>query len=53
MVAKRSAVVCDVNTYAKGVKVSDTEMAALNIKADVFHPEWNYTIEPRPAEVSR
>jgi hypothetical protein len=22
-------------------------MAALNIKGDAFHPEWNYTIKPR------
>ena len=38
----------DENTYAKGVKVSDAEMAALNITGDAFHPEWNYTIAPRP-----
>ena len=38
------------NTYEKGVKVSDAEMAALNIKGDAFHPEWNYTIKPRPRE---
>jgi len=23
-------------------------MAALNISGDAFHPEWNYTIAPRP-----
>jgi hypothetical protein len=32
--------------YAKGVKVSDQEMAELNIKGNAFHPEWNYTISP-------
>ena len=32
------------------VKVSDAEMAALNIQGDAFHPEWNYTIRPRPRE---
>ena len=37
----------DPNTYVKGVKVSDAEMATLNIKGDAFHPEWNYTIAPR------
>jgi hypothetical protein len=26
------------------------EMAALNIEADAFHPEWNYAIKPRPRE---
>ena len=40
----------DANTYQKGVKVSDAEMAALNIQGDAFHPEWNYTIRPRPRE---
>ena len=37
----------DPRTYEKGIKVSDGEMAALNIKGDDFHPEWNYTISPR------
>ena len=40
----------DTNTYEKGIAVSDAEMAALNIEGDVFHPEWNYTIKPRPRE---
>ena len=31
----------------KGIKVSEEEMASLNIKGDAFHPEWNYTISPR------
>ncbi|MGH7104246.1 MAG: ISAzo13-like element transposase-related protein, partial [Acetobacteraceae bacterium] len=35
------------NTYEKGIKVSDAEMAKLNIKPADFHGEWNYTIEPR------
>src|SRR6202142_2797195 len=38
----------DTRTYPKGIKVTDTEMATLNIKGDDFHPEWNYTISPRP-----
>jgi hypothetical protein len=38
----------DARAYPKGIKVSDAEMAALNIKGDAFHPEWNYTISPRP-----
>jgi hypothetical protein len=36
----------DTRTYPKGIKVSDEEMATLNIKGDTFHPEWNYTISP-------
>jgi hypothetical protein len=37
----------DESDYAKGIKVSDAEMAALNIKPDDFHGEWNYTIASR------
>ena len=38
----------DANDYVKGIKVSDAEMDTLNIKGAAFHPEWNYTIAPRP-----
>src|ERR1019366_4509121 len=37
----------DTRSYPKGIKVSDAEMMAINIKGDAFHPEWNYTIAPR------
>ena len=37
----------DERTYEKGIKISDAEMATLNIEGDDFHPEWNYTIRPR------
>jgi len=37
----------DTGSYPKGIKVSDAEMATLNIKGDTFHPEWNYTVLPR------
>jgi hypothetical protein len=37
----------DTRTYQKGVKVSDAEMASLDITGDDFHPEWNYTVNPR------
>jgi hypothetical protein len=36
--------VLDERTYEKGIKVSD----AVDITGDAFHPEWNYTIKPRP-----
>ena len=42
--------VLDTGTYAKGIKVSDDEMATLAITGDDFHPEWNYTIKPRRLE---
>jgi len=37
----------DTRVYAKGVKVSDQEIAQLNIHRDQFHGEWNYEIHPR------
>jgi hypothetical protein len=37
----------DQRTYEKGIKISDAEMAGLDITGDAFHPEWNYTIKPR------
>ena len=37
----------DTNTYAKGIVVSDVEMAAINITRADFHGDWNYTISPR------
>jgi len=40
--------VLDTRTYEKGIHVSDAEMEMLNIAGDDFHPEWNYTISPRP-----
>ena len=36
----------DTRSYPKGIKVSDDEMAAINIERNVFHSEWNYTISP-------
>ncbi len=37
----------DPNTYEKGIKVANAEMASLNIQPASFHGEWNYTIAPR------
>jgi hypothetical protein len=39
--------VLDERVYEKGIKVSDTEMQALDITGDAFHPEWNYMLKPR------
>jgi hypothetical protein len=30
----------------KGKKVSDEDFAAIMIRGDDFHPEWNYSINP-------
>jgi hypothetical protein len=43
----------DENLYPSGIKVSDEEMAELNILRDDFHGEWNYTIKPRQTESIR
>jgi transposase len=42
---------CDIdsNSYPRGIKVSDREMAEINIERHAFHGEWNYTIRPQPA----
>ncbi len=36
----------NVNSYAKGIKVSNEEMSRLNLRPADFHGEWNYTISP-------
>lgn len=36
----------DQATYPTGIKVSDAEMAAINLKKNKFHGDWNYTISP-------
>jgi hypothetical protein len=41
----------DENLYPAGVKISDAEMAELNIIRDTFHGEWNYTIKLRPSKL--
>jgi len=36
----------DSNEYPTGRKITDAEMAKLNITRDDFHGEWNYTLHP-------
>jgi hypothetical protein len=36
----------DVGTYPTGIKVTDEQIAAINLKRDKFHGEWNYSILP-------
>jgi hypothetical protein len=36
----------DRNLYPTGIKVSDAEMAAVQLEPAAFHGEWNYTIRP-------
>ena len=37
----------DENKYPKGVKVSDLQMATVNLTRHSFHGDWNYTVSPR------
>jgi hypothetical protein len=36
----------DPNTYPAGIKVSDAEIACINLHRHDFHGDWNYTIIP-------
>ena len=45
--------VLDTRSYRKGIKVSKAAMKSLDITGDQFHPEWNYTIRPRPPQSSQ
>lgn len=40
----------DENKYPKGVKISDAELARVNLTRHAFHGDWNYTIAPRTAK---
>jgi len=36
----------DDRIYPKGRKVSDKQLALVNLEPNAFHGEWNYTIHP-------
>jgi hypothetical protein len=38
----------DDRTYPKGRRVSDKQLALVNLEPNAFHGEWNYTIHPTP-----
>jgi hypothetical protein len=40
--------VLDTHEYQTGNKISDEHMQEINLTGDAFHPEWNYTLTPRP-----
>ena len=37
----------DMNEYETGIKVTDAELAGVNLKGHDFHPEWNYIVSPK------
>ena len=43
----------DQNKYIKGVKISDAQLAAVNLSPHPFHGEWNYTISPNSRKSHR
>jgi transposase len=38
----------DTGAYPAGVKVSDREVAEIDLRRDRFHGDWNYSLHPRP-----
>ena len=40
----------DPGTYPKGIKITDQQLAAVNLQGDPFRPEWNYVIAPTKNE---
>jgi transposase len=37
----------DDRAYPDKIKVTDAQLAAVQLKGNPFHPDWNYTIKPR------
>ena len=35
-------------SYPEKIRVPDQQIQAVNLHGDQFHPEWNYTIKPKP-----
>jgi len=44
----RVKAVLDTNEYETGIEVSKEQMAGLQIHRHKKHPDWNYTLTPRP-----
>jgi transposase len=36
----------DESTYERAIKITDAQLAAVNLSPDDFHGEWNYVIKP-------
>ncbi|MGH7816789.1 MAG: ISAzo13 family transposase [Candidatus Binatia bacterium] len=43
----------DENKYPKGIKVSNAQLASVNLSPHSFHGDWNYAIAPRRKTSSR
>jgi hypothetical protein len=42
----------DTNDQPTGIRISTSEMAALEIRRADFHGDWNYTLLPNPENVA-
>jgi transposase len=42
----------DRGTYPQGIKISDDQMASIQLERHDFHGDWNYTIHPNPSSKS-
>jgi hypothetical protein len=38
----------DEGAYPDKIRVTDEQFDTINLHGNAFHPEWNYTIKPRP-----
>jgi transposase len=38
----------DENVYERAIKITDAQLAAVNLTPDEYHGEWNYIIKPSP-----
>jgi len=36
----------DENEYERGIKITDAQLATVNLHPEAFHGEWNYRIKP-------
>ncbi|MSQ60860.1 MAG: hypothetical protein EXR36_14780 [Betaproteobacteria bacterium] len=36
----------DLKKYPIGIKITDAQLASLNLKPENFHGDWNYTVLP-------
>ena len=43
----------DDTLYPKGIKISNAQIAAINLSRHAFHGDWNYTIAPRQKNAPR
>jgi len=41
----------DSQSYQAGIKVTDEELAQVNMLRDKFHGDWNYEIRPRTLQI--